>query len=88
MFLDLRGRLAKKLLELAETHGAARPDGSTEIQVHLTQEELAGMIGATRPRVNRLLGFFEDEGLIRRQGRSIVVLKPRALRYWTGGGVD
>ena len=88
MFLDLRGRLAKKLLELAETHGATLPDGSTQIQVQLTQEELAGMIGATRPRVNRLLGFFEDGGLIGRQGRSIAILNPRALRYWTSGAED
>jgi CRP/FNR family transcriptional regulator/CRP/FNR family cyclic AMP-dependent transcriptional regulator len=85
MFLDLRGRLAKKLLELAETHGATLPDGSTQIQVHFTQEELAGMIGATRPRVNQLLGFFEDGGLIGRQGRSITILKPDSLGYWTGG---
>lgn len=88
MFLDLRGRLAKKLLELAEMHGGQLPDGSTEIQVQLTQEELAGMIGATRPRVNRLLGFFENEGLIGRHGRSIAILKPRALRYWIGGVED
>jgi hypothetical protein len=46
------------------------------------------MIGATRPRVNRLLGFFEDEGLIGRHGRSIVILKPRELRYWIGGVED
>jgi len=81
MFLDLRGRLVKKLLELAETHGRAS-DGAIEIQVPLTQEELAGMIGATRPRVNRLLGFFEDRGVIQQRGRRIVVLDPTALGRW------
>jgi CRP/FNR family transcriptional regulator/CRP/FNR family cyclic AMP-dependent transcriptional regulator len=81
MFLDLRGRLVKKLLELAEAHG--RPgEGGIEIQAALTQEELAGMIGATRQRVNRLLGFFEDQGAIARHGRRIVILKPEALRRW------
>ncbi len=83
MFLDLRGRLAKKLLELAEAHGE-RVGGSTEIHLSLTQEELAGMIGATRPRVNRILGFFEDRGAIVRRGRSIAVVKPEVLRHWEG----
>src|SRR5436190_23765556 len=36
MFLDLQGRLAKKLLELAEIHGHAAEDG-IEIQATLTQ---------------------------------------------------
>jgi CRP/FNR family transcriptional regulator, cyclic AMP receptor protein len=79
--LDLHGRLAKKLLELAEAHG--RPaDGAIEIQVPLTQEELAGMIGSTRPRVNRLLGFYEDRGAIARRARRIVILEPDVLRRW------
>jgi CRP-like cAMP-binding protein len=84
MFLDLRGRLVKKLLELAAQHGRRSAD-STEIEVELTQEELAGMIGATRPRVNKLLGFFEDQGAIARSGRRIVIREPELLRRWVSG---
>jgi CRP/FNR family transcriptional regulator/CRP/FNR family cyclic AMP-dependent transcriptional regulator len=81
MFLDLQGRLAKKLLELADTHG--KDDGAgVEIQATLTQEDLAGMIGATRPRVNQLLGSFEDRGAIARRGRRIVILRPDVLGRW------
>jgi len=80
-FLDLHARLAKKLLDLSETHGQAA-DGSIEIQVPLTQEELASMIGATRPRVNKLLGLYEDRGAIARRGRLILILKPELLRGW------
>ena len=83
MFLDLRGRLAKKLLELAEAHGA-RDGDSTEIRLSLTQEELAGMVGATRPRVNKLLGFFEDRGAITRRGRWIAIVESDVLRHWQG----
>jgi CRP/FNR family transcriptional regulator, cyclic AMP receptor protein len=78
MFLDLQGRLAKKLLELAEAHG--RQANGIEIQVPLTQEELAAMIGATRPTVNQLLGFYQNRGAITRSGRRIVILKPEILR--------
>lgn len=82
MFLDLQGRLAKKLLELAETHGKREDGGAIEIQATLTQEDLAGMIGATRPRVNQLLGSFEDRGAITRRGRRIVILRPDVLGRW------
>jgi CRP/FNR family transcriptional regulator, cyclic AMP receptor protein len=81
MFIRLRGRLARKLLELARAHGQPT-NGALEIQVSLTQEELASMIGARRPRVNELLGFFEDQGAIRRRGRRIIVLNPDALQCW------
>jgi CRP-like cAMP-binding protein len=78
MYLDLQARLAKKLLELTETHGQAEADGIA-LQVSLTQDELAAMVGATRPRVNRLLGSFEDRGLLSRRGRRLVILNPDAL---------
>jgi len=84
MFLDLQGRLAKKLLELAESHGSEGEDG-IEIQATLTQEDLAGMIGATRPRVNQLLGSFEDRGAISRRGRRIVIRRADALTRWASG---
>ena len=80
-FLDLPGRLAKKLLDLADTHGAPTDGGKgVEIAVPLTQEELAGMIGATRPSVNKVLGWYEDQGAIQRRGRKIASLKPDMLR--------
>jgi CRP/FNR family transcriptional regulator/CRP/FNR family cyclic AMP-dependent transcriptional regulator len=80
-FLDLPGRLAKKLLELADAHGEPIEGGKgIEISVPLTQEEIAGMIGATRPSVNKVLGWYEDQGAIQRRGRKIAILKPDVLR--------
>lgn len=77
--LDLHGRLAKKLLGLAEAHG--RHVGTAiEIELPLTQEELAQMVGATRASVNKLLGIYEDRGAIARRGRHIAILKPGVLR--------
>ena len=81
MFLDLQGRLAKKLLELADIHGHEAEDG-IEIQAALTQEDLAGMIGATRPRVNQLLGSFEDRGAISRRNRRIIIRRHDVLSRW------
>lgn len=79
VFLDLEGRLVKKLLELADEHG--RPvGGATEIELPMTQEELAAMVGATRASVNKLLGWYEDRGAIRRRGRRIAIFDAARLR--------
>jgi CRP/FNR family transcriptional regulator, cyclic AMP receptor protein len=61
--LDVYGRVAKKLLELAETHGIKHENGIL-INVRLTQQELAAMVGASRESVNKVLGYFTDKQYI------------------------
>lgn len=78
-FLDAAGRLARRLLEIAEQSGVRRPDGIL-LNVRITQEELANMIGVTRESVNRNLSEFRREGLIKNEGRKIVIRDPTALR--------
>ena len=78
-FLDLTGRLAARLVRLAEEHGERLPDGSVRLDAPLTQSDLAAMIGATRQSVNKLLGEFEEEGLLRLERDSIVVADVAAL---------
>jgi CRP-like cAMP-binding protein len=78
-FLDLTGRLAARLVRLAEDHGERLPDGSVRLDAPLTQSDLAAMIGATRQSVNKLLGEFEEEGLLRLERDSIVVADVAAL---------
>jgi CRP/FNR family cyclic AMP-dependent transcriptional regulator len=63
IFLDVYGRVAKKLLELADAHGIKVDDG-IRIDVRLTQQELASMVGASRESVNKVLGYFTDKDFI------------------------
>jgi CRP/FNR family transcriptional regulator, cyclic AMP receptor protein len=56
VFLDVTGRTAKRLLELA---GEA-----DEFSLPITQEELAGMVGASRERVNKAIASFVRLGWI------------------------
>jgi CRP/FNR family transcriptional regulator/CRP/FNR family cyclic AMP-dependent transcriptional regulator len=79
-FLDVGGRLAKKLLELSATHGVQRPAGGTLVDLPITQEELANMIGVTRESVNRNLSNFRRMGLIQNQGRKLIIKDPERLR--------
>jgi CRP/FNR family transcriptional regulator/CRP/FNR family cyclic AMP-dependent transcriptional regulator len=79
-FLDLRGRLAKKLLDLAEEHGRATPRGAVEITVPLTQFDLAAMMGVTRESISKQIGWFEQVGAIERRGRRILIVDRELLR--------
>ena len=68
----IRSRLASRLLKLAGEHGATRQDG-TVIQLKLTQEMLARMLGATRESVNKELMGFQRAGLITRSRGYVTI---------------
>jgi CRP-like cAMP-binding protein len=59
MFLDVTGRTAKRLLDLA--------GDSDEFELPVTQEELAGMVGASRERVNKAISSFLRLGWLEQQ---------------------
>lgn len=73
-FLDITGRLAARLARLATDAGSRQPDGSIELDGAPTQGELAAMIGSTRQSVNKLLGMFNEDGLLRLERDRIVIL--------------
>lgn len=79
-FLDIAGRLAKTLLDLGRDHGRPRTGGAVEIELSLTQTDLAAMVGATRESVNKLLSWFEERGAIERHGRQIIIVDSELLR--------
>lgn len=79
VFLDVPGRVAKKLLELAETYGEPAPRG-TVIGLRLTQQELAEMVGATRESVNKHLRSYRERGIIDVDRQRIIILQPDALQ--------
>ncbi len=66
MFLDVTGRTAKRLVELS--------DGADEFTLPITQEELAGMVGASRERVNKAISSFIRLGWIDQQDRRYRIL--------------
>jgi CRP/FNR family transcriptional regulator, cyclic AMP receptor protein len=78
VFLDLGGRLAKVLLRLSRAHGAG-PDGAM-IDLRLSQSDLAAMVGASRPAVNRALQLLAGRGWISLDGQVIVLRDLDALR--------
>jgi CRP/FNR family transcriptional regulator, cyclic AMP receptor protein len=77
--LDLPGRLARRLLELADRHGQ-REGQKIRIVLRLTQSDLASLVGATRVATNRQLQRFQQQGMVSWQSQQITLLKPEALR--------
>ncbi len=67
VFLDVTGRTAKRLLEIA---GA-----NDEFSLPVTQEELAGMVGASRERVNKAIASFVRLGWLDQRERRYHILK-------------
>jgi CRP/FNR family cyclic AMP-dependent transcriptional regulator len=57
--LDVYGRVAGQLLAFAREYGEAAPNGDVLIPLRLTQSDLAGMVGASRVRVNQALSFYK-----------------------------
>jgi CRP-like cAMP-binding protein len=79
VYLDVAGRLAKRLLKLAERYGRETPLG-VMIGLPLTQGDLAAMLGVTRETVNKHLKIFRSRGLINLQAQRLIVRRPEELR--------
>jgi CRP/FNR family cyclic AMP-dependent transcriptional regulator len=71
VFLDVTGRTAKRLLELSEN--------ADEFTLPVTQEELAGMVGASRERVNKAIASFIRLGWIDQHDRKYTIIKRDSL---------
>ena len=73
-------RLAKELLHLAEDLGDETPKG-TRLTLRLTHELLSNLIGASRETVTLLIHKFEEIGLLRREGRDLLLNRKRLAEY-------
>jgi CRP-like cAMP-binding protein len=78
IFIDVSGRVAKRLLGLAQRFGT-REGGVMRLTHDLTQEELAQLVGATRETVNKALADFADRGWIQLEGKSLLICDSERL---------
>ena len=79
--LPLRARLAKQLLHLVRSYGVPSLSHATEVRIglHLAQEELAQLLGASRQRVNQELKSMERDEAIRIEPGGLIVRNREAL---------
>jgi CRP-like cAMP-binding protein len=79
VFLDLEGRVAKLLVDMAE-HRGERDDGSVTLNLGVTQADLASMVGGSRQSVNQILRGLAGRGFLEVHGREVVIVDEAALR--------
>ena len=77
--LDVPGRLARRLLILADEHGIPT-DAGTEIGLRVSQQDLASMIGASRVAVNKQLQAWRQAGIVDVRRQRVTILRPEALQ--------
>jgi len=83
VFLDLTGRVAKLLVQLSQDQPPRRHGKALDLG--LTQTDLAKMVGASRPALNRILQTLAARGWISIDGRTIIVRDEQGLLKRAGG---
>lgn len=77
--LDVSGRVARTLLDLASEHGEKTPRG-LRIEKRPTHQEIANMAGTSRETVTRVLGDMQKKNLILVEGEDIYLLEGEAFQ--------
>lgn len=83
VFLDLHGRVAKLLVTIADDRGTPLAAGQ-ELDLQLTQSDLARMVGGSRQSVNQILRSFERRGYLDIEGRKVIVKEAEQLKRRAG----
>ena len=83
---DALGRVAWRLHELAERFGEGTPEG-IEVELPLSQEQLASWCGASREATVKALAALRTLGCVSTGRRSVVIHDAEALRRHADGAV-
>ncbi len=82
VFRDVHAKLAALLLELGREYGKETEDG-VQIDVKITHQEMANLIGSTRETISLTLAAFKRKELIQLQGRTVVLTDQEGLTALT-----
>jgi CRP-like cAMP-binding protein len=83
--LDVRGRLVRRLVRLARQGLLEGVEGVTPSSLHMTQQHLASMLGASRESVNRQLGVLVRQGVVRLDHGHIQIVDLHRLEEYGVG---
>ena len=83
IFVDVKAKLARLLVDLMKEYGQKEPDGSIRIRLRITHQEIASYIGSTRETVSLTLSQFRQKGIIRTERRQLIIVQPNELRRLT-----
>ncbi|MBC8186534.1 Crp/Fnr family transcriptional regulator [candidate division KSB1 bacterium] len=78
LFRDVPSRLASLILRLLDQHSREMRDG-VRINIKLSQQEIANLIGATREMTSSVINSFKKDGLISIESKYIYILDKKEL---------
>jgi len=81
-FRNLPGRVASAIIELSKKHGIKTAAGQVKIDLKLTHQELAEMIGTAREVVTSILNDFRKAKCITIEEKHIIIIDLKELRSW------
>jgi CRP-like cAMP-binding protein len=85
---DLQMRVVRFfLMSLRQVHGPDLPD-EAPLQMGLNQTDLSAILGASRPKVNRVLQDLLAVGALRRDGGTWVCIVPRLAEIEENEGIE
>ena len=84
LYLDLKGRVAKRLLQLVSPSLAELPPDGTVLPAAVTHSDLASLVGGSRENVTRILSDFQRRRLVKRDGKRYVLTNVAGLRRLGG----
>ena len=84
LFLDLKGRVAKRLLQLVSPSLDQSPDDGALLPSVVTHADLASLCGGSRENVTRILSEFQRRGLVEKEDRRYRLKSVAGLRKLAG----
>ena len=84
LFLDLKGRVAKRLIQLVAPSLDELPDDGVVLPSVVTHADLASLSGGSRENVTRILSEFQRRGLVTRDEKRYVLKNINGLRRLAG----
>lgn len=70
-FLTVQNRIIRRLLDLSKEIGVEKADGSLQLTIKITHQQLADTVGAARETVSKVLLDLQDKGLIDLQNKKL-----------------
>lgn len=83
IFKNVPDRLAGLFLRLAEDYGTPHPRG-VKIDLRITHQQLANLIGSTRETTSAAIGEFRRRGILDNENRRIIILDREGLEWMAG----
>ena len=84
LYLDLKGRVAKRLLQLVAPSLDELPGDGAVVPAVVTHADLASLCGGSRENVTRILSDLQRRGFVERDGRRFVLKKISGLARLAG----